>query len=155
MSLHYKIMGNSFLDFLRKPVMCKCGHPNKPCHRTGKWYDASTGCKECDCKYFIKRTESEKLNKIIDMIAIVLLGFVAVIVLGFADLIYSGLNAPHINELTVTIHTSTILRYLGLGSILFSAWLFGTVFDFVRLYFRVHRKETKPIDPRWNVDNES
>ena len=148
-------MGNSFLSFLRKPVICKCGHPNKPCHRTGKWYDYSTACKECDCKFFIKRTESEKLNKVLDIIGIVGFGFIFFLVASFGVLMYSVANSnPNADTQMITISVGKVLKYTGLGCLLFAAWMVGQTFDQITLYFRVHRKEVKPIDPRWDKENE-
>lgn len=142
---------SSFFSFFKKPVMCKCGHPNKPCHRSGKWYDPSRSCKECDCDYFVLRNESSKLNRALDIGAISGLGFVAVIVFAFGILGYNILDTnKDLGSQTIVVHTSTILNYMSLGSILFGAWLSGTIFDFICKYMRVHRKQVLPIDEKWS-----
>ena len=145
-------MGNSFFDFMKKPVMCKCGHPNKPCHRTGKWYDYSTSCNECECRYFVKRTESETINKGIDIAAICGFGFILVLVMSFGAWAYSSMTIPGIEDKVITVHVKEVLSYVGLGCTLFGIWMGGMIFDNVTLYFRVHRKEVKPIDPKWNEE---
>jgi hypothetical protein len=149
-------MGNSFFDFMKKPVMCKCGHPNKPCHRTGKWYDYSRSCNECECNYFVKRSESETINKGLDIAVMCGFGFICVLVLSFGVWAYGTIHTtPDLDKQIVTISMAQVLNYVGLGCTLFGIWMGGMVFDQITLYFRVHRKEVKPIDPKWDTSNES
>lgn len=149
-------MGLGFLDFMRKPVICKCGHPNKPCHRSGKWYDYSRSCKECECDYFVKRSESDVINKGLDIAVMCGFGFVMILVLSFGVWSYSTITStPQIDKQVITISMSKLLGYVGLGCILFGLWMGGQIFDQITLYFRVHRKETKPIDQKWSEPDES
>lgn len=147
-------MGNSFIDFLKKPMMCKCGHPSKPCHRTGKWYDGSRRCKECDCDEFTRRNASSKLNKGVDVTAISLIGFLCIMFIAGAYSVDIISHTPGLEGQEIKLPTLSVVKMLYLAFMVAALYLGMFCFSWIQNYFKVHRKELKPIDPKWSKEND-
>lgn len=140
---------NNFLKFLKKPVFCKCGHPNKPSHRSNKWYDRSTECSECSCREFVSRKGNTKLNKAGDISILIGLGIIGTLGCMVVTIFFiSGQFSDPKVTISISIKEYSKIAFM-LGSLFL--YFFGIfIYETICTTFRMWRKPMMPIDEKWN-----